>query len=136
MGDKGHHTLTREAVPEDEKSIDDDSLLKGSLTQHEVFRTSLVNLMILSLKCWEQSTLKTKIDLVEESGQWRVNIDNGQLRTRTLDRYLDVNKLPKVPRLNKIFKTVYFVLDRSKPDLPVRDKLEYTLSTTLALLCY
>lgn len=92
--------------------------------------------MILSLKCWEQSTWKSKIDLAEESGLWCINIDNGQLRVRTLDRYLHINKLPKVPRVNKVFKTVYFVLDKSTPGLPVRDRLETTLRTTLELLCY
>lgn len=97
-------------------SIDDDlELLSGQLqpVQQDIrsqFRRSLVNLMVNSLDVWERATGQTRIELAEDSGIWRVTIDEGRLRTRAMDRYLSLAQLPKQPRWREVLRTAYFVL--------------------------
>ena len=92
-----------------------------------------MKLMKMSLLYWQQSTGKSKIDLAEESKLWRVNVDEGQLRVRTLDRYLDIDKLPMIPRIPKVLKTAYFVLDKSSAELPLREDLKIALNNILRM---
>lgn len=98
------------------------------------FRENIVDLMILSVQCWEQCTKKNKIDLAEESNIWRINVDGGRLRVRSMDRYLEVNKLPKVPRWHDVLKTAYFVLDTVNCDLPIKKELEESLDRMLWIM--
>jgi hypothetical protein len=84
------------------------------------FRENIVDLMILSVQCCEQCTKKNKIELAEESNIWRINVDGGRLRVRSMDRYLGVNKLPKVPRWRDVLKTAYFVLDAVNCEMPIK----------------
>jgi hypothetical protein len=98
------------------------------------FRENIVDLMILSVQCWEQCTKKNKIELAEESNIWRINVDGGRLRVRSMDRYLGVNKLPKVPRWRDALKTAYFVLDAVNCDLPIKKKLEESLDRVLWIM--
>ncbi|RFF31545.1 tetratricopeptide repeat protein [Wenzhouxiangella sediminis] len=74
------------------------------------FRQDLVELMAGSLETWERATGKTRVDLAESSGIWRVTIDEGRLRTRAMDRYLSLAQLPKQPRWREVLRTAYFVL--------------------------
>lgn len=74
------------------------------------FRQNLVDLMAKSLEAWERGTGKTRVDLAESSGIWRVTIDEGRLRTRAMDRYLTLAHLPKQPRWREVLRTAYFVL--------------------------
>ena len=106
-------------------------LMESPTASNACFRASLVKLMLIALQCWEQNTGKSKIDLAEESKLWRVSIDNGQLRVCTLDRYLDISKLPKLPRWHQVIKTAYFVLDTIKSESSIRDELEITLQALL-----
>ncbi|MEE8059237.1 MAG: hypothetical protein V3T17_15585 [Pseudomonadales bacterium] len=108
-----------------------DMLPESPVTSHISFRTLLVKLMIIALEYWEQSTGKSKIDLAEQSKLWRVNVSNGQLRVYAMDRYLDIRKLPKAPRWHQVIKTAYFVLKKSKVELPLRDELKETLNSIL-----
>jgi hypothetical protein len=98
------------------------------------FRENIVDLMILSVQCWEQCTKKNKIELAEESNIWRINVDGGRLRVRSMDRYLGVNKLPKVPRWHDVLKTAYFVLDTVNCDLPIKKELEESLGRMLSIM--
>lgn len=98
------------------------------------FRENIVNLMILSVQCWEQCTKKNKIELAEESRIWRISVDGGRLRVRSMDRYLVVTKLPKVPRWHDVLKTAYFVLDTVSCDSPIKKKLEESLDRMLLIL--
>jgi hypothetical protein len=98
------------------------------------FRENIVDLMILSVQCWEQCTKKNKIELAEESNIWRINVDGGRLRVRSMDRYLGVNTLPKVPRWHDVLKTAYFVLDTVNCDLPIKKKLEESLDRMLWIM--
>lgn len=74
------------------------------------FRASLVELMNLSLDIWQQQTQLGKVELAEKSGIWKVTIDDGRLRTRALERYLRMERLPKHPRWREVLRTGYFVL--------------------------
>lgn len=98
------------------------------------FRESIVDLMSIALSCWEQCTGKNKIELAEESRVWRINIDCGRLRVRSMDRYLSLTKLPKAPRWRDVLKTAYFVLDHVEPGSTARRKLEESLEHTLRLV--
>lgn len=74
------------------------------------YRESLIALMQSALDAWEESTGKSKLDLAEQSGIWRLSIDDGRLRTRSLDRYFSVSKLPANPRWRQVLRTVHFVM--------------------------
>ena len=66
------------------------------------YRQQLVTLIRSALHAWEVTTQKSKIELAEESNIWAVSIDDGRLRTRTFDRYLKLEQLPKVPRWREV----------------------------------
>jgi hypothetical protein len=120
-------TGTHEVEQDTAIEIEDNGLNKQ-------FRENIVDLMILSVQCWEQCTKKNKIELAEESNIWRINVDGGRLRVRSMDRYLAVNKLPKVPRWHDVLKTAYFVLDTVNCDLPIKKELEESLGRMLSIM--
>jgi YesN/AraC family two-component response regulator len=79
----------------------------------ERLRQAAVTLLTVCLRCWKQSTRKSKIDFAEESKIWTASVDSGgTYRTRTLDRYLCVRTLPAHPRYTDVLDTAYFVLAR------------------------
>jgi tetratricopeptide (TPR) repeat protein/PAS domain-containing protein len=82
----------------------------------EDFHQKLVDLMFTSVECWEISTNSTRLELAEQSGIWRVSIDDGRLRTRSLDRYLSLKSLPKKPRWREVLRTAHFVLAECQLD--------------------
>lgn len=98
------------------------------------FRHVLVDLMVLTLQCWEQTTGKDKIELAEKSKLWRVTNDNSQLRVRTMDRYFSVKKLPKVPRWQAVLDTAYFVLNQGPHDTRVKMQLEQAVNNMVMIL--
>lgn len=94
------------------------------------FRTTVTEVMIYALDCWSESTGEDKIALAEKSGIWRTYLDVNTYKTRTLDKYLDPEKLPQNPRWKDVLKTAEFVLQNSRSDL-----LTYkTLASYLAQL--
>ncbi len=98
------------------------------------YRQQLVTLMRAALHTWEVTTQKSKIELAEESNIWAVSIDDGRLRTRTFDRYLRLEQLPKVPRWREVVRTAYFVLSNPEIELETRQALETELEKTKAIL--
>ena len=78
----------------------------------EAFRRSLVELMLATLEAWERATGTGRLELAEKSRIWRVNIDDGRLRARALERYLAVSKLPRNPRWRDVLRSAYYVLSR------------------------
>ena len=98
------------------------------------YRQQLVTLMRSALHAWEVTTQKSKIELAEESNIWAVSIDDGRLRTRTFDRYLRLEQLPKVPRWREVVRTAYFVLSIPTIETEIRLGLEHELEETKALL--
>lgn len=84
------------------------------------FRQSLVDLMQYCISIWEKETQRSVVSLAEESRIWRVNIDNGRLRARSMERYLEVEKLPKNPRWREVTRTAYYLL--ANLELKAQDK--------------
>jgi tetratricopeptide (TPR) repeat protein len=81
-------------------------------------RLLMVEIMTLSLSIWEQCTGKSRIELAEESKVWKVNIDDGRLRVRTFERYLNIKTLPKKPRRRNIISTANHVVIHANNDHP------------------
>lgn len=98
----GADILVEEAAGRSPKSSDVDS------DRH--YREALVAVMALSLSIWRQATSKSKIDLAEQSGIWRVNLDRSSLQVRTFDKYLLLETLPQNPRWRDVVMTGEFVL--------------------------
>ncbi len=90
----------------------------------DLLRDTLVKVMTTTLSYWHNSTGKTKFDLAEESGLWRVYLDRSTLQTRTLDKYLHTETVPKTPRWRTVINTIDFVLERCQDDNPERKELE------------
>ncbi|MEX0965568.1 MAG: 7TM diverse intracellular signaling domain-containing protein [Pseudohongiellaceae bacterium] len=105
-----------------------------SVSSEGEYRQQLVTLMRSALHTWEVTTQKSKIELAEESNIWAVSIDDGRLRTRTFDRYLRIEQLPKIPRWREVVRTAYFVLSNPAIEPETRLSLETELEKTKAIL--
>ncbi|MBD8524280.1 tetratricopeptide repeat protein [Pseudomarimonas arenosa] len=106
----------------------------------EEFRRHLVELMLLAVEGWERCTGLNRIELAERSRIWRVNIDDGRLRARAMERYLSLSKLPKNPRWRDVLRTAYYVLgngekmpDELRVDLQQRIDLALAFTRRIAL---
>ncbi|AUN30340.1 hypothetical protein C0V82_08930 [Niveispirillum cyanobacteriorum] len=82
----------------------------AALDADEGYRRCLVDVMTLALDYWQKAKRKGKIELAEESGLWRVYMDRSSLQTRTLDKYLLVETLPRNPRWRDVVRTAEYVL--------------------------
>lgn len=105
-----------------------------SVSDEGEYRQQLVTLMRSALHTWEVTTQKSKIELAEESNIWAVSIDDGRLRTRTFDRYLRLEQLPKVPRWREVVRTAYFVLSNPAIETETRASLQKELEKTKEIL--
>lgn len=85
------------------------------------FRYQIVSAMQAALRLWEimmrekekyVSQYVFKASFAESSGIWKVQEEAGVMRTRGLDRYLEMSKLPKRPRKDLVLRSLWFVLDR------------------------
>jgi len=97
-------------------------------------RMQLVELMKLCLSFWRKSTGGTRIDLAEKSRVWRISIDDGRLRVRTLDKYLSIKTLPKSPRWRSVLKTAHFILAECTLNEQDRNTLNQLLENVEARL--
>ncbi len=79
--------------------------LQGQITQ----------VMNESINCWNAYCGGNRANLAERSGLWKANLDGTSLRTRTMDRYMQPQTLPKRPNIKKVLATAYFVLDNCTP---------------------
>lgn len=102
--------------------------------QHEKYKEQLIALMQMTLHVWEATTHKSKIELAEDSRIWVVSVDDGRLRTRTFDRYLRLDLLPKIPRWREVIRTTYFVLSNPNVEPTMRVTLELELNKTKKML--
>ncbi|MCW8330126.1 response regulator [Photobacterium sp. SDRW27] len=132
-GDKNNLQQLRELGGEFTRLAD--KLDDNGRNKADSLRELLVDVMKATLKFWEHSAQKTKFELAEESGLWRVYLDRSTLQTRTLDKYLHLETLPKTPRWRTVLSTIDFVLERcSSPtsernDIEaMRDKLQHLIS--------
>ncbi|MEN1727647.1 MAG: tetratricopeptide repeat protein [Pseudomonadota bacterium] len=97
------------------------------------YQQALVSLMLAAVETWEDSTGQTRIELAEQSGIWLVAIDDGRLRTRTLDRYLSVQRLPSRPRWRQVVRTCRYVLIHCRLNVERRERLNERLEAFLKL---
>lgn len=114
--DKLINHLSGTLIPDD----DDDSELK--------YREALVKVMQDCHYYWQKVTGESIIDLAEKSRIWSVSIDNGRLRTRSMNRYLSLDKLPANPRWRQVARTAYFVLSKVSADEEARKALETSVA--------
>ncbi len=125
-------SLTNQKDNTDSRWVNDDSnsnsktdtSQKGYMSKEDC--KSLVSILQNSLQLWHSCTKKDKISLAEESRLWTVSIDKGTLRTVTLDKYLDIQKIPARPRIKSIIQTANYVLNNTKgaPELRALVKKE------------
>ncbi len=96
------------------------------------FRRTLVELMLALVDIWECNTGSNRLELAEKSRIWRVNIDDGRLRARAMERYLAVSKLPQNPRWRDVLRSAYFVLSQCAMESPTREELQRRVDAVLA----
>ena len=117
---------------ESEATSDKDIQRNNQNCSDEDFRQSLVELLVETVNLWEKVTQSDRIELAEKSRIWRVSIDEGRLRTRSLDKYLNIQKIPQNPRWRNVVKTSHYVLAEchlSQADRALlEDKLEQVMS--------
>jgi PAS domain S-box-containing protein len=98
-------------------------------------REHVVNVMSLSLTCWEHDLGRTKLELADESKLWPVYIDKSTPTTRTLDKYLNIELCPKNPRSQRAIDTAEFVLRKAnKAKTATYTELQQALDTFRQLL--
>ncbi len=102
-----------------------DSLPKDDDLQ---YREALVKLMQECHYYWQKITGESIIELAEKSRIWSVSIDNGRLRTRSMNRYLSLDKLPSNPRWRQVARTAYFVLSKVSHDDEAKRALEKSVA--------
>lgn len=100
----------------------------------EALRRALVELMRATLEIWEQGTRLSRVDFAQRSGIWRVHIDDGRLRMRSLERYLSLGRLPQHPRWREVLRSAYFVLAECALDGAQRRRLEVLVAAVRAQL--
>lgn len=96
------------------------------------FRRALVELMLAAVDAWERSTGTSRLELAEKSRLWRVTIDDGRLRTRAMERYLSLSKLPRNPRWRDVLRTAYHVLGQCALEPEARAALQARVDAVLA----
>ncbi len=84
----------------------------------------LVSTMIDCIALWEKATQTNKVELADRSKIWKISVDSGRLRTRSLDKYLSLKTLPDNPRWRNVVKTCHFVL--SECELSNHDREQLT----------
>ncbi len=92
------------------------------ITKHD-FKEALIKAMIEAVDIWNRHTGKNRIDLAEKSKVWTVTIDNGTLRTRSMDKYLSIKNIPANPRWRKVVRTCHFILSDSSLNTVDRELL-------------
>lgn len=114
----------------DEESTADDA---NAADPRQAFRRALVELMLAVVDAWERSTGHNRIELAERSRIWRVNIDDGRLRARAMERYLALSKLPQNPRWRDVLRSAYFVLGQcERMSVDAREDLQRRVDAVLA----
>ncbi len=98
------------------------------------FCIHLVKIMNDAVNIWEEHTKTNRVELADRSKIWTISVDDGTLRTRSLDKYLSVDKIPKNPRWRNVVRTCHFILSDSTIGKNNRNKLEDNLSSLLSMV--
>ncbi|MEL7324502.1 MAG: response regulator [Pseudomonadota bacterium] len=101
-----------------------DKALGNKKDKQELMREVLVDTMTHALEYWESVTGETKFAFAEQSGLWRVYLDRSTLQTRTLDKYMRIETLPKTPRWRTVLSSIEFILEHCKEQSPERAYIE------------
>ncbi|PKF78568.1 hybrid sensor histidine kinase/response regulator [Vibrio sp. vnigr-6D03] len=120
-GDKGKLQQLKELGGEFTRIADKVSGRGGD--KQELMREILVDSMTTAIDYWESETGQTKFSFAEQSGLWRVYLDRSTLQTRTLDKYLRVETLPKTPRWRTVINSIEFILEHCHTPSGQREKL-------------
>jgi hypothetical protein len=72
--------------------------------------------------------------LAEKSKLWTVSIDGGTLRTRSLDKYLSLEKIPLNPRWRNVAGTCHYILSDEKLSIENRHRLGQRLETLMKIV--
>ncbi|WP_223788250.1 tetratricopeptide repeat protein [Marinicella meishanensis] len=97
--------------------------IKHSVLSNHDLRVMAVEIMNTCVDYWEKNTGQDPLDLAEKSGLWLVSMHDGRLRIRTLNRYLDIKKLPANPRWKQVVKTAHFILSACELNINQRSHL-------------
>uniref|UniRef100_UPI00214826AD hypothetical protein n=1 Tax=Tahibacter caeni TaxID=1453545 RepID=UPI00214826AD len=95
-----------------------------AVAESDAFRRRLVELMQVTLQAWERATRQSRVEFAEKSGIWRIHVDDGRLRMRSMERYLSLAKLPRHPRWREVLRSAYFVLAECALEPAERGRLE------------
>lgn len=105
-------------------------------SKQDIMREVLVEAMTSALAYWESVPGQTKFTFAEQSGLWRVYLDRSTLQTRTLDKYLRPETLPKTPRWRTILNSLDYILEHCNEHNQqrehieeLRDKLQHLLTS-------
>lgn len=104
----------------------------AGLDPREDFRRALVELMLSALEHWECDTGTGRLELAERSRIWRVAVDDGRVRARSMERYLSLARLPQNPRWRDVVRTAYFVLQQCTMPPEARERLQRQVDAVLA----
>ena len=126
-----HHK--QQLIIMDEQFSDEIMLSGDESISKETFCQCLVTTMNNAINIWEKHTHSNRVELADRSGIWTVSNDDGSLRTRSLDKYLSNDKIPKNPRWRNVIRTCHFILSDSNISKSSREKLEKDLSKILFL---
>ncbi len=100
-----------------------DKVADSNQDKQLIKRQLLVEAMTTALNYWELSTGTSKFTFAEKSNLWRVYLDRSTLQTRTLDKYMHVETLPKTPRWRTVISSIDFILSHCSENSNERDKL-------------
>ncbi|WP_237445970.1 hybrid sensor histidine kinase/response regulator [Sinobacterium norvegicum] len=110
-----------------------ESTPEGNDDDRQHYRTAIVELMHQANDLWVQTTNLTTIDLAEKSGIWRASLDGSRMRARTMERYFDINNLPKNPRWRDVANTAHFVLANANMSTEERSQLSQAVDQLITL---
>jgi len=136
------NNLQEDTVVKVESTFDDMPLVEetphiqvNTIEQSTVdIRQRLVELMLLATQLWEQETQLSRLELAEQSKIWKVTIDDGRLRVRAMERYLNTEKLPTKPRWRNVIRTCHYVLNKCDKTSAVREELVTKLTEYLNII--
>ncbi len=126
------HRPTQTPVADADSTATDNGDVASESRLRDDFRRALVELMLALVDVWERSTGSSRLELAEKSRIWRVNIDDGRLRARAMERYLAVSKLPQNPRWRDVLRSAYFVLTHCTMEPQAREDLQHRVDMVLA----
>ena len=128
-----YHTDQLELLNAAAQERDQDQKVTEIITK-DTFKETLIKAMVEAIDIWSRHTGKNRIDLAEKSKVWTVTIDNGTLRTRSMDKYLSQKNIPANPRWRKVVRTCHFILSDSSLNSVDRNLLNDNLNKIMKIL--